>query len=65
VSRAQERWEAGQGHGDANNGGQLQQGQPIGVGDVGQAQGAGENGGFFPNPGDPEYQNWVAGGVGH
>jgi len=65
ARRAQERWEAGQGHGDANNGGQLQQGQPIGVGDVGQAQGAGENGGFFPNPGDPEYQNWVAGGVGH
>lgn len=28
-------------------------------------QGQGQNGGFFPNPGDPEYQNWVAGGVGH
>ena len=30
-----------------------------------QAQGQGEGGGFFPRPGDPEYNNWVAGGVGH
>ncbi|KAK5945299.1 ERAD-associated protein [Knufia obscura] len=32
---------------------------------VGQQQAPGQNGGFFPNPGDPEYQEWVAGGVGH
>lgn len=30
-----------------------------------QAQLPGQNGGFFPNPGDPEYPNWVVGGVGH
>lgn len=25
----------------------------------------GPQGGFFPEPGDPEFQNWVVGGVGH
>lgn len=38
---------------------QAAQAQPL------QGQGPGQNGGFFPHPGDPEYQNWVAGGVGH
>jgi len=32
----------------------------------GVAQPAAEgNGGFFPNPGDPDWNQWVAGGVGH
>lgn len=35
------------------------------AGALAQQQGPGQNGGFFPNPGDPEYQQWVAGGVGH
>ncbi|KAK3945432.1 protein sel-1 1 [Diplogelasinospora grovesii] len=30
-----------------------------------QPQGQGGNGGFFPNPGDPNFANWLAGGVGH
>jgi len=29
------------------------------------AAGQGQNGGFFPDPGDPEFNNWVVGGVGH
>lgn len=30
-----------------------------------QVGGAGGDRGVFPNPGDPEFLNWVAGGVGH
>lgn len=37
---------------------QAAQGQP-------QMPGQQADGGFFPPPGDPNYANWVAGGVGH
>jgi len=34
------------------------------VGNVGNANNANDRG-FFPQPGDPEFGQWVAGGVGH
>ncbi|KAI9817118.1 MAG: ERAD-associated protein [Pycnora praestabilis] len=43
-------------------------GQPQGQGEqAAQAQGQGrvQDGGFFPQPGDPDFNQWVAGGVGH
>lgn len=61
----------GQGQGIAPGGGAL---GPVGANGLqpilGQPappeqQGPGQQGGFFPNPGDPEYQEWVAGGIGH
>jgi len=36
---------------------QQQQGEQVGQ--------AGVNGGLFPQPGDPAFGQWVAGGVGH
>ena len=30
-----------------------------------QPQGPGQGGGFFPQPGQPEFNNWAAGGIGH
>ena len=50
--------------GQAGAGVQAVQGQPQQQQPAAQ-QGPGQNGGFFPNPGDPAYQDWVAGGVGH
>ncbi|KAI4684659.1 uncharacterized protein J4E88_004100 [Alternaria novae-zelandiae] len=42
---------------------QLNQGVPV---QQQQAQGQPpQDRGMFPNPGDPEFMNWVAGGVGH
>jgi SEL1 protein len=41
---------------------QLGQQGNVGGGAGGQAA---EDRGLFPNPGDPEFLNWVAGGVGH
>lgn len=29
------------------------------------AQGNGDDRGFFPRPGEPEFNQWVAGGIGH
>jgi SEL1 protein len=42
----------------------AQQGQGAG-GAQPPAQQAGGDRGFFPNPGDPDFNQWVAGGVGH
>jgi SEL1 protein len=51
--------------------------QPTGAADAPQQQqqqqqqegqrqgGVGADGGFFPNPGDPDYAAWAAGGIGH
>jgi SEL1 protein len=49
--------------------------QPTGAADAPQQQqqqqegqrqgGVGADGGFFPNPGDPDYAVWAAGGIGH
>lgn len=39
--------------------------EQLGVVDGAQGGNAGADRGMFPNPGDPEFLNWVAGGVGH
>lgn len=47
--------------------GQQQQGQQEQP-QAGDAAGAGliqQDRGLFPNPGDPDFANWVAGGIGH
>ncbi|OQN96321.1 hypothetical protein B0A48_17577 [Cryoendolithus antarcticus] len=43
----------------------LQGGQPPAEGQQQVAQGQQGDGGFFPHPGEPGWNDWVAGGVGH
>jgi len=44
---------------------QEEQQRQLGQQPQAQAQGQAQDRGMFPNPGDPEFLNWVAGGVGH
>lgn len=47
---------------------QQEQQQQLNQGAVLQEQAQQQHGqdhGLFPNPGDPEFMNWVAGGIGH
>jgi len=53
------------GQGQNEQGGPEQQQQQAQQAQQPPDQGPGQDGGFFPPHGDPEFNNWVAGGIGH
>jgi SEL1 protein len=56
----QQRQLGGRGRNGANGGGQEQN-----DGQAAQGQQQPQDRGLFPQPGDPEFGQWIAGGVGH